>query len=135
MFKKLYYYYHHYKMWNYIIGQLKAHPQAILTDIKRDYLSKINFDRKHLDNTVCYLCSYNRLMQSVYEKECAHCPLRKKYNKTCFAADSLYCKVSKSIRNRTLPEERIAAAEKIRDCVISWKNKDSDKQEVKFEKN
>lgn len=123
LLKKLYYYYHHYKMWDYIVRQLRLNPRRNLVDIKFDYLSKINFDRRHLNNSCCYLCSYDRLMQSTGEKECAHCPLYNRYNKACYAEDSLYRKVNKYMHNCTLPEERIAAAEKVRDCVFFWKNR------------
>lgn len=122
LFKKLYYYYHHYKMWNYIVGQLKAHPQAKLFSLKVDYIKKNNYD-KHLKHNLCYLCSYDRLVKTSDERVCIHCPLRKKYNEDCYDGGSLFHKISKSVRNNISPEERIAAAEKIRDCVLFWKNR------------
>lgn len=123
LFKKLYYYYHHYKMWNYIVGQLKAHPQASLTDLKIAYLGKINYDdKRYLHYNFCYLCSYARLIRPI-GTICISCPLCKKYSKTCYDTDSMYRRVINNVRSIKLPEERIAAAEKIRDCVLFWKNR------------
>lgn len=122
LFKKLYYYYHHYKMWNYIVGQLKAHPQASLNDIKIAYLGKINYDdKRYLHYNFCYLCSYDRLIRPIGTLNCISCPLCKKYNKTCFERSSLYQKVRRNLSST--PGERIAMAEKIRDCVLFWKNR------------
>lgn len=123
LFKKLYYYYHHYKMWNYIVGQLKAHPQASLTDLKIAYLGKINYDyKRYLNYNFCYLCSYARRIRPI-GTICISCPLCKKYSKTCYDIDSMYRRVINNVRSIKLPEERIAAAEKIRDCVLFWKNR------------
>lgn len=121
LFKKLYYYYHHYKMWNYIVGQLKAHPQSSLPDLMCTYLHKIHYDRKHLNNSCCYLCSYVNLVSTSYEKGCVYCPLWKKYRETCYDKDSMYRRVAIRSSNKIPLEERIAAAEKIRDCVLFWK--------------
>lgn len=122
LFKKLYYYYHHYKMWNYIVGQLKAHPQAELFSLKVDYIKKNNYD-EHLEPNLCYLCSYNKLVKTSDEILCIYCPLRKKYNEVCYNEHSLFRKIDAYVQNHTSPEERIAAAEKIRDCVLFWKNR------------
>lgn len=117
LFKKLYYYYHHYKMWSYIVEQLGKHPEAQLSQLKSDYIKENNC--KHLIHSDCFLCSYATSARASGEKICARCPLYKKYGKGCFAAGSLFHRVYM----RNLYEDRIAAAEKIRDCVLPWKNK------------
>lgn len=116
LFKKLYYYYHHYKMWSYIVKQLRKHPDADLLQLKSDYIEN---NCKHLTHSDCFLCSYAIPARASGERACARCPLYKKYGKGCFAAGSLYCKVYM----RNLCEDRIVAAEKIRDCVLPWKTK------------
>lgn len=117
LFKKLYYYYHHYKMWSYIVKQLGKHPEAQLSQLKSDYIEENNC--KHLAHSDCFLCSYAISARASGEKACPRCPLYKKYGKSCFAAGSLFYRVYMC----KLREERIAAAEKIRDCVLPWKSK------------
>lgn len=122
LFKRLYYYYHHYKMWSYIVGQLKAKPNADLTGLKLAYLGKIGYGgKRYLHYNYCYLCSYDRLIKS--GEECAHCPLYKKYGEACSKGDSLYHKVSEYAYYCTSPVERIATAEKIRDCIFPLRSK------------
>lgn len=118
LFKKLYYYYLHYKMWSYIVKQLGKHPEAQLSQLKSDYIEENNC--KHLTHSNCFLCDYTfARVRALHEKVCLRCPLYKKYGKSCFAAGSLFYRVYM----RNLREERIAAAEKIRDCVLPWKTK------------
>lgn len=118
LFKKLYYYYLHYKMWSYIVKQLRKHPDAKLLQLKSDYIKENNY--KHLTHRNCFLCDYTFARIRVpHEMVCARCPLYKKYGKGCLAEDSLFYRVYKS----KSCEERIVAAEKIRDCVLPWKNK------------
>lgn len=117
LFKKLNYYYHHYKMWSYIVKQLRKHPDADLLQLKSDYIEENNC--KHLTHSNCFLCDYAIPARAPGERACIRCPLYKKYGKGCFAAGSLYCKVYM----RNLCEDRIGAAEKIRDCVLPWKSK------------
>ena len=117
LFKKLYYYYHHYKMWSYIVKQLGKHPEAQLSQLKSDYMEENNY--KHLPRNDCYLCDYTFAIRAPHEMVCARCPLYKKYGKTCLREDSLYYRVY----NSKSCEERIVAAEKIRDCVLPWKSK------------
>lgn len=116
LFKKLYHYYHHYKMWSYIVKQLRKHPDARLSQLKRDYVEENS--HKHLTCSNCFLCSYT-LSKTSNKIICTQCPLYKKYGKNCFAAGSLFYRVYLC----NLYEDRIAAAEKIRDCVLPWKNK------------
>lgn len=118
LFKKLYYYYHHYKMWSYIVEQLRKHTEAQLLQLKSDYIKENNC--KHLARNDCFLCDYTfARARASGETACARCPLYKKYGKICLCKDSLYYRVynSKSYK------ERIVAAEKIRDCVLPWKSK------------
>ena len=118
LFKKLYYYYHHYKMWSYIVKQLRKHTEAQLLQLKSDYIEENNY--KHLTRSNCFLCDYTfARVRALGKKVCAQCPLYKKYGKGCFAEDSLYYRVYKSKSYK----ERIVAAEKIRDCVLPWKSK------------
>ena len=118
LFKKLYHYYHHYKMWSYIVKQLRKHPDAQLSQLKLDYIKENNY--KHSTHSNCYLCDYTfARIRAPHERVCAQCPLYKKYGKGCFAEDSLYYRVHSSKSY----EERIVAAEKIRDCVLPWKSK------------
>lgn len=118
LFKKLYYYYLHYKMWSYIVKQLGKHTEAQLSQLKSDYIEENNC--KHLTHSNCFLCSYTfARIKAPHEMVCARCPLYKKYGKSCFAAGSLFYRVYMC----KLREERIAAAEKIRDCVLPWKTK------------
>lgn len=101
----------------------KAHPQASLTDLKIAYLGKTKYDdKRYLNYNFCYLCSYARLIRPM-GTTCISCPLCKKYSKTCYDIDSMYRRVINNVRSIKLPEERIAAAEKIRDCVLFWKNR------------
>ena len=116
LFKKLYYYYHHYKMWSYIVEQLRKHSEAQLLQLKSDY------NYKHLTRNDCFLCDYTfarARARASGKVVCTRCPLYKKYGKTCLCRDSLYYRVysPKSYK------ERIVAAEKIRDCVLPWKSK------------
>lgn len=120
LFKKLYHYYHHYKMWSYIVEQLRKHPDAQLSQLKLDYIKENNY--KHSTRSNCYLCSYDISTRASGEMPCTRCPLYKKYGKNCLAKDSLYHSVYR-LKLCKLREERIAAAEKIRDCVLPWKNK------------
>lgn len=117
LFKKLYHYYHHYKMWSYIVKQLRKHPDVQLSQLKLDYIKENNY--KHPTHSNCYLCSYDISTRASDEMSCTRCPLYKKYGKNCLAKDSLYY----SVYRLKLREERIAAAEKIRDCVLPWKTK------------
>lgn len=118
LFKKLYYYYHHYKMWSYIVKQLRKHPDAKLLQLKSDYIKENNY--KHLSRRNCFLCGYTfARARALCKVVCARCPLYKKYGKGCFAKDSLFYRVY----NSKSCEERIVAAEKIRDCVLPWKSK------------
>lgn len=117
LFKKLYHYYHHYKMWSYIVKQLGKHPEAQLSQLKLDYIEENNY--KHSIHRNCFLCSYATSARASGERVCTRCPLYKKYGKNCLAEDSLFHRVYKS----KSCEERIAAAEKIRDCVLPWKTK------------
>lgn len=117
LFKKLYYYYHHYKMWSYIVKQLGKHPEAQLSQLKSDYIEENNC--KHLTHSDCFLCSYATSARASGERACTQCPLYKKYGKSCFAAGSLFYRVYLC----NLCEDRIAAAEKIRDCILPWKSK------------
>ena len=117
LFKKLYYYYHHYKMWSYIVKQLRKHPDAQLLQLKSDYIEENNY--KHLTHSNCFLCSYAISARAPSEKACTRCPLYKKYGKSCLAEGSLFHRVYRL----KLCEERIVAAEKIRDCVLPWKSK------------
>ena len=121
LFKKLYYYYHHYKMWSYIVRQLKVHPSADILQLKSDYIRKNKC--KHLGKSNCYLCSYSVLIRHRDKTACEYCPLYKKYNRNCFCRNSLFNKVSMPMWFNISPEERIAVAEKIRDCVLFWKGK------------
>ena len=114
LFKKLYYYYHHYKMWSYIVKQLRKHPDAQLSQLKLDYVEENS--HKHLTHNYCFLCSYI-LAKTSNKIICTQCPLYKKYGKNCFTEGSLFHRVNRL----KLYEERIAAAEKIRDCVLPWK--------------
>lgn len=123
MFKKLYYYYHHYKMWNYIVGQLKAHPQAELYILKIEYLKKRRNLAKRVKIGACCLCSYDSLIRKPGVHYCHHCPLYKKYNKTCCDKGSLFYTLQPSIRYAIPSIDRITAAKKIRDCVLFWKNR------------
>lgn len=116
LFKKLYYYYHHYKMWSYIVEQLRKHPEAQLPQLKSDYIEENNY--KHLTRNNCFLCNYT-FARAPGKVVCTRCPLYKKYGKGCLAEDSLFYRVY----NSKLYEERIVAAEKIRDCVLPWKSK------------
>lgn len=120
-FKKLYYYYHHYKMWSYIVKQLKVHPSAGIFQFKSDYIRKNKC--KHLGKSVCYLCSYSVLIRQQGKTVCEYCPLYKKYGRGCLNGNSLFNKVITPVLLDISPEERIAIAEKIRDCVLPWKNK------------
>lgn len=115
LFKKLYYYYHHYKMWSYIVKQLRKHSESQLSQLKSDYIKENNY--KHLTHSNCFLCSYAISARAPREKACVQCPLYKKYGKTCFCEDSLFYRVY----NPKSYEERIVAAEKIRDCVLPWR--------------
>ena len=118
LFKKLYYYYLHYKMWSYIVKQLRKHPEAQLLQLKSDYIEENNC--KHLTRNNCFLCDYTfARIRAPHERACTRCPLYKKYGKSCLCKDSLFYRVynSKSYK------ERIVAAEKIRDCVLPWKTK------------
>lgn len=126
LFKKLYYYYHHYKMWSYIVEQLRERSEAQLSQLKLDYIKENNY--KHSTRSNCYLCSYDISTRASDEMPCTRCPLYKKYGKNCLAKDSLYHRV---YRPKSY-EERIVAAEKIRDCVLPWKNKMTN-EEIKEE--
>ena len=117
LFKKLYYYYHHNKMWSYIVEQLRKHTEAQLLQLKSDYIKENNC--KHLARNNCFLCSYDISVRVLGEMACTRCPLYKKYGKGCLAEDSLFYRVY----NSKSYEERLVAAEKIRDCVLPWKNK------------
>lgn len=118
LFKKLYYYYLHYKMWSYIVKQLRKHPEAQLSQLKSDYMEENNY--KYLTHNNCFLCDYTfARIRAPHERVCAQCPLYKKYSKNCLCEDSLYYRVYKSKSYK----ERIVAAEKIRDCVLPWKTK------------
>lgn len=121
LFKKLYYYYHHYKMWSYIVKQLKVHPFADIFQFKSDYIRKNKC--KHLSKSYCYLCRYSILIRHQDKITCEYCPLYKKYGKNCFNRNSLFHKVMAPGLLDISPEERIAIAEKIRDCVLPWKTK------------
>lgn len=119
LFKKLYYYYRHYKMWSYIVEQLRKYPEAQLSQLKLDYIKENNY--KHSTHSNCFLCSYDisARARASSERPCTRCPLYKKYGKNCLARSSLFHRVYKP----KSCEERIVAAEKIRDCVLPWKNK------------
>lgn len=119
LFKKLYYYYHHYKMWSYIVKQLKMSPREKLSQLKADYIKKNNC--KHLSESDCYLCSYVSLIKTSGETACIHCPLYKKYDKDCYDRNSLFLKAYFPKLYNISTKECIAAAEKIRDCVLPWK--------------
>lgn len=121
LFKKLYYYYHHYKMWSYIVRQLKEHPDVHLSQLKQDYIGKNKC--KHLNAGFCYLCDYAASVRTMHEPLCARCPLYEKYRRSCYypSSDTLFLKVSKPAQYNISFEERIAAAKKIRDCVLFWK--------------
>lgn len=123
LFKKLYYYYHHYKMWNYIVGQLKVRPQASLLSFKLAYSIHNYASDKYLTYNNCYLCSYIKLIRPIGPLSCSRCPLYKKYKESCFEEKSLFFIVNRCAGPNITNEERIAAAEKIRDCVLFWKNR------------
>ncbi len=116
LFKKLYYYYHHYKMWSYIVATLKKHPRTPLSTLKYSYSEK--HCHKHLIRYGCFLCSYAFLVKTSVEIVCTKCPLYKKYGKNCLGEGSLFI-----IVNDESCEKRITAAEKIRDCILPWKNR------------
>lgn len=129
LFKKLYCYYHHYKMWSYIVEQLRKHSEALLLQLKSDYIEENNYKYRPRGN--CFLCDYTFTrvrVRTSSEIACARCPLYKKYGKNCFCEDSLFYRVDDSKSY----EERIVAAEKIRDCVLPWKNKMTN-EEIKEE--
>lgn len=55
---------------------------------------------------------------------CTECPIYKKYGENCFAKNSLF-----HIINRAPYEKCIVAAEKIRDCILPWKNRRTNMEE------
>lgn len=122
LFKKLYYYYHHYKMWSYIVRQLKVQSDAKVLQLKRNYMKKNKC--KHS----CYLCDYDEFIKTSSDALCFHCPLYKKYGEDCLPEDSLYHKIVEPAMFNMSFEERVAAAEKVRDCVLPWKGKSDDRR-------